>query len=47
VLAVESTDGHARAWLRFDPLPPALEALLERHLFRLHRRAVAERRRQR
>ena len=33
--------------LRFDPLPPGLEALLERHLFRLHRRAVAERRRQR
>jgi len=48
VLAVDSTDaGNPRAWLRFDPLPPALEALLERHLFRLHRRAVAERRRQR
>jgi hypothetical protein len=47
VLAVETTDAGIRAWLRFDPLPPALEALLERHLFRLHRRAVAERRRQR
>lgn len=44
VLTVEAGE---RAWLRFDPLPPALEALLERHLFRLHRRAVAERRRQR
>ena len=44
VLAVEAG---TRAWLRFDPLPAGLEALLERHLFRLHRRAVAERRRQR
>jgi hypothetical protein len=44
VLTVEAGE---RAWLRFDPLPPSLEALLERHLFRLHRRAVAERRRQR
>ncbi|MGO4551408.1 PilZ domain-containing protein [Lysobacter sp. 2RAF19] len=33
--------------LRFDDLPPALEAALERHLFRLHRRAVAESRRPR
>jgi hypothetical protein len=47
VLAVDTSDTGARAWLRFDPLPAALEALLERHLFRLHRRAVAERRRQR
>ncbi|WP_133477294.1 PilZ domain-containing protein [Cognatilysobacter segetis] len=47
VLAVESVGDGRRAWLRFDPLPAALEALLERHLFRLHRRAVAERRRQR
>lgn len=35
-----------RCWLRFDPMPPALEAALERHLFRIHRRAVAESRRQ-
>lgn len=35
------------ALLRFDDLPPALEAALERHLFRLHRRAVAESRRPR
>ncbi|GAB1596628.1 PilZ domain-containing protein [Lysobacter claricitrinus] len=47
VLAIEAVDGGNRAWLRFDPLPAGLEALLERHLFRLHRRAVAERRRQR
>ncbi|WP_133500793.1 PilZ domain-containing protein [Cognatilysobacter terrigena] len=47
VLAIETGSDGARAWLRFDPLPASLEALLERHLFRLHRRAVAERRRQR
>ena len=47
VLAVEALEGGRRVWLRFDPLPAPLEALLERHLFRLHRRAVAERRRQR
>lgn len=47
VLAVDTAGDGARAWLRFDPLPATLEALLERHLFRLHRRAVAERRRQR
>lgn len=35
------------AWLRFDPLPGSLEAALERQLFRLHRRAVAESRRPR
>ena len=33
--------------LCFDDLPPALEAALERHLFRQHRRAVAESRRPR
>ncbi|HEY4561136.1 MAG TPA: PilZ domain-containing protein [Lysobacter sp.] len=47
VLSVDTVDGADRVWLRFAPLPPNLEALLERHLFRLHRRAVAERRRQR
>lgn len=36
-----------RVWLRFDALPAALEAALERHLFRIHRRAVAESRRPR
>jgi len=39
--------GVTRAWLRFGPLTPALEAALERHLFRVHRRAVAESRRPR
>ena len=40
-------DGTTRAWLRFGPLSPALEAALERHLFRVHRRAIAESRRPR
>jgi Atypical PilZ domain, cyclic di-GMP receptor len=39
--------GGFEAWLRFGPLPPALEAALERHIFRVHRRAVAESRRAR
>ena len=48
VLACDTdADGQARAWLRFGPLSPALEAALERHLFRVHRRAVAESRRPR
>lgn len=33
------------AWMRFEDLDPALEAALERHVFRRHRRAVAEARR--
>lgn len=33
------------AWLRFEGLEPALESALERHVFRRHRRAVAEARR--
>ena len=46
VVAVESAVASPQAlWLRFDPLGPALEAALERHLFRVHRRAVAESRR--
>lgn len=44
-IAREATDGGVRSWLRFDALPPALEAALERHLFRIHRRAIAESRR--
>ena len=39
--------GTHRAWLRFDPLSPALETALERHLFRIHRRSIAESRRPR
>lgn len=40
-------EGAHRAWLRFDDLPAPLQAALERHLFRQHRRAVAESRRPR
>lgn len=47
VLAVEPSPAGRRIWLAFDALPPALLALLERHLFRVHRRAVAESRRTR
>jgi hypothetical protein len=37
--------GGGRSWWRFDPLPPALADLLERHVFRLHRRGLAAQRR--
>jgi hypothetical protein len=48
VLACEAdTAGETRVWLEFGPLSPALEAALERHLFRIHRRSVAESRRPR
>ena len=47
VLAIEPDGAGHRLWLAFDALPPALEALLERHLFRVHRRAVAGSRRPR
>lgn len=48
VLACDTgADGQTLAWLRFGPLSPALQAALERHLFRVHRRAVAESRRPR
>ena len=39
-----AVDG-ARTWLAFEPLPPPLADALERHLFRLHRKQVAESRR--
>ena len=29
-------------WLRFEPMSDALEMALERHLFRLHRRQIAQ-----
>lgn len=45
VLAAEAAGDTRRLWLRFEGLPPALAAALERHLFRQHRREVAERRR--
>lgn len=40
VIACES----GQVWLRFGPLTEAATSALERHLFRRHRRAVAERR---
>lgn len=46
-IAREPAPGGTRVWLRFDAVPAALEAALERHLFRIHRRAVAESRRPR
>jgi hypothetical protein len=47
VLAAEPAVDGSRLWLRFEGLPTALTAALERHLFRMHRREVAERRRPR
>src|SRR5690606_21425841 len=46
-IAREAGADGVRCWLRFDALPVTLEAALERHLFRIHRRAVAESRRPR
>ena len=45
VVATSEDGGLHRLWLRFSGHTPALTAALERHLFRIHRRAVAERRR--
>lgn len=42
-----SDDGTPSQWLQFAPLPDATRAALERHVFRQHRRAVAELRAQR
>lgn len=47
VLAIEPCPAGRRLWLGFDALPAALESLLERHLFRVHRRAIAGSRRPR
>lgn len=47
VIASETSDTGSRLWLRFDPLPAALESALDRHLFRAHRRQIADARRQR
>lgn len=48
VLACEpGTDSPYALWLRFGPLSPPLEQALERHLFRVHRREIAERRAER
>ncbi len=45
---VTATDQDAQAgwlWLRFPALPPGLEEAMGRHLFRMHRRQVADARR--
>ncbi len=45
VLAEENLAGTFHLWLRLQPGSEALNTALERHLFRLHRRQVAESRR--
>jgi len=47
VIAAEAANGSGAhyLWLRFEGLSDALEMALERHLFRLHRRQIAEARR--
>ncbi|MCW0417617.1 hypothetical protein NB689_003371 [Xanthomonas sacchari] len=45
VLAEAATAGVVQLWLRFETQPPGLEEALERHLFRLHRRQIADSRR--
>jgi len=45
VIARETLDRGARVWLAFAELTPGLVEALDRHLFRLHRRQVAEQRR--
>ncbi|MCC7635293.1 PilZ domain-containing protein [Stenotrophomonas rhizophila] len=43
VLAEAATGAGAHfLWLRFEPMSDALEMALERHLFRLHRRQIAQ-----
>lgn len=47
VIMAEAANGSGAhyLWLRFEGLSDALEMALERHLFRLHRRQIAEARR--
>jgi len=47
VLAHDGNGADSALWLRFEALSPGLETALERHLFRVHRREIAERRRPR
>ncbi|MFA0923745.1 PilZ domain-containing protein [Xanthomonas fragariae] len=47
VLTSASDDHDDWLWLRFAPLSTGLHDALERHLFRLHRRQIADARRQR
>ncbi|MFI8716456.1 PilZ domain-containing protein [Stenotrophomonas sp. NPDC077464] len=48
-VAAEAASGSGSyfLWLRFEPMSDGLEMALERHLFRLHRRQVADARRAR
>ena len=41
LLASQPEGDRQRLWLQFDPQPAPLEAAVERHLFRLHRREIA------
>ncbi len=45
VLASDTTSTSPRIWFAFEDLRPDLIETLDRHLFRLHRRQVAEQRR--
>jgi hypothetical protein len=45
VLAGHEGEDGRQLWLRFENLSSGLETALERHLFRVHRREIAERRR--
>lgn len=45
VVAEAAAGAGFHLWLRFDDQPAALEEALERHLFRMHRRQIAESRR--
>lgn len=46
IVAASAADASGHwLWLRFPALPPGLEEVLERHLFRMHRRQIAEARR--
>lgn len=47
VLATSRISDAKQLWLGFGPLSPGLKSALERHLFRVHRRAIAESRRPR
>ncbi|AVY66798.1 PilZ domain-containing protein [Xanthomonas translucens] len=47
VVAEAASGGGFHLWLRFETQPPSLQEALERHLFRLHRRQIADSRRAR
>lgn len=45
IAATREHENVTRIWLQFGPLSPSYAEALERHVFRIHRREVAERRR--